>query len=485
MPSPLRGLALLALAASTATAGTLSVPVYRKARADGIPPLTRRDGTINLQALNNFTAGGYFAELGIGTPPQNLVFQLDTGSSDTWANSLHADLCGAWCLQTLDPNSSSTFKTVDRGGFDVTYLDRTHMLGDYFNDSVTITGKEVKNQKLGLALQTTRETGIMGLGFSNNVAAREPYATIIDNMVSQGIIEAPVFSLYLVYNLPSSSVTRIIFSAGPELTMHALPQNDVDAKSGTILFGGVDSQKYYGSLTTISFLNVTQSHSKTSTSYTIHLDGVDVDGVGLRSLDAGAILDSGSTVTLFPGGLARDIYKRFGVETIPILSIPLIDCAYRGGKGKGITFKFRFNGKTIIVPVDEMVLNIFNDDTQVGFQNSKYANQFKGWDNVCVFGIGSTDDYDIKSDKFVLLGDSFLRSAYVVYDMANKQIGIAQANINTDKSNIIEIKKGAKDLPNVAGVPEQNSAAGDLGQSMAAAAAGTFLMAVAAIVSTT
>ncbi|POR34184.1 Putative aspartic-type endopeptidase opsB [Tolypocladium paradoxum] len=497
MPSPLRGLALLALAASTVSAGTLSVPFVR--RADAIPPLTRRDGTVDLQALNNITGGGYYAEFAIGTPPQKLVFQLDTGSSDTWTNFVGTDLCksreaqangGLWCLPLFNPNSSSTFKTVDQGGFNITYLDQRHISGDYFNDSVTINGKEVKNQQLGLARKSVRQTGLMGLGFRANVAARKPYATIVDNLVSQGIIDAPVFSLYLVWPHPSSSVPRIIFSAGPELTMHALLQNDLDAKSGTILFGGVDSQKYYGNLTTLPLLSDTQlsdtqPKSNNITSYTVHLEGLDVDGVKLSNLDAAAILDSGSTLTLLPSSQARDISNYFGVKTIKEIPTPLIDCAYRESKGKGVTLKFKFNGKTIKVPVSEMAINAFPDDIQTVLKNSMYASRFSDWKNVCIFGIASAYDYGIKSDKFVLLGDTFLRSAYVAYDMANLQLGIAQANANTDKSNVIEIKKDAKDLPKAAGVAEKDSAAGNLGgPSMAAAAAGTLLMAVAAIVST-
>ena len=106
MPSALYGLALVAaLAASTVSAGTLSVPFVR--RADPVPDLARRDGTVDLQALNNITGGGYYAEFGLGTPPQNLTFQLDTGSSDTWTNSISTAFCkdkslqaqtGAWCL---------------------------------------------------------------------------------------------------------------------------------------------------------------------------------------------------------------------------------------------------------------------------------------------------------------------------------------------------------------------------------------------------
>lgn len=78
------------------------------------------------------------------------------------------------------------------------YLDGRNVQGDYFNDTITINGKAIKKQQLGLALNSSRATGIMGLGFKANVAAAVKYPTVLDNMVSQGYIETPVFSLYLV-----------------------------------------------------------------------------------------------------------------------------------------------------------------------------------------------------------------------------------------------------------------------------------------------
>lgn len=64
----------------------------------------------------------------------------------------------------------------------------------------------VEKQQLGLALTSVRPTGIMGLGFSSNVAASRSYATIIENMVDQGFIDTAAFSLYLVSCLEAQSV---------------------------------------------------------------------------------------------------------------------------------------------------------------------------------------------------------------------------------------------------------------------------------------
>lgn len=194
---------------TTVSAGHVAVGLSKFKPPKTSVTITRRsDGSssINLEAFNNVTGGGYYSTFEVGTPPQNISFLLDTGSSDTWVNSKDADLCNSvslqetngYCMATFDPDASKTFSEVDEGGFDITYLDGRNIKGDYFNDTVTIQGMEIKQQQLGLALDSVRPTGIMGLGFRANVAATKEYATIIDNMVSQGLIDTAAFSLYLV-----------------------------------------------------------------------------------------------------------------------------------------------------------------------------------------------------------------------------------------------------------------------------------------------
>lgn len=48
----------------------------------------------------------------------------------------------------------------------------------------------------------------------------------------------------------------------------------------------------------------------------------------------------------------------------------------------------------------------------------------------------------------ILLGDTFLRSAYVVYDLVNNRIGIAPTNFNSTKTNIIPFASSGAPIPN-------------------------------------
>lgn len=97
-------LALCLTAATVATAGHVSVSISRERFTHPHAKLSGRQSDddsepFTLEALNNITGGGYYSEFEVGTPPQRISFLLDTGSSDTWVNSVDADLCRSSLLQ--------------------------------------------------------------------------------------------------------------------------------------------------------------------------------------------------------------------------------------------------------------------------------------------------------------------------------------------------------------------------------------------------
>ncbi|OHE91177.1 eukaryotic aspartyl protease [Colletotrichum orchidophilum] len=426
--------ALAALASEAVSQKVVSASFHKIQLPLDLVQITRRDNTLTLAALNNITGGGYYSEVEIGTPGQKALLHVDTGSSDTWIVDKQADLCTSpklqrlyetGCTETFNSTASSTYKVVGRNSFDITYLDGKNIRGDYIQDAVSIHGKTVTDQQLGLAFQTVKGTGLIGLGFSQTVAAKRKYPTILDNMVTQGVIGRKAFSIWL---------------------------NDLSSSEGTLLFGGIDTEKYIGSLTTLPLVN--DYHSGNMTSYSVALTGVDIetpDGKTVEmaedNFNASTVLDSGSTVCLLPEQMAKSIWVKYDVVDA---GYGFIDCKWGGAEGQGHFFDFQFAGVKIRVPMEEMVLDNLGP----------IMDQLKGltpFEKPCMFGIQNSATFDVNSTEFALLGDTFLRSAYVVYDEANRQVGIAQSNLNASRSNVVELRVGETALPTATGVASQAS----------------------------
>ncbi|KAJ2906290.1 putative aspartic-type endopeptidase OPSB [Zalerion maritima] len=411
-----------ALFAAEASASTLSMPIRKRWTRSNIPAITRRDdGTLDLTADNLVSGGGYYADVLVGTPGQTILMHLDTGSSDTWVNSVENS------AGVFDPDDSSTYELVDENGFSITYLDGREIEGDYFNDTVTIDDKEILAQQLGIALTSADTEGLMGLGLRSGVAADEEYTTIIENMVVNGLIGRASFSLYL---------------------------NDQESESGSILFGGIDTEKYVGDLTTIPLTDDLQNGTVYYYSVPIsqlaitNKDG-ETDTAGMTDLDLVAILDSGSTVSLVADDLLDTIGSKFDVQIAQ--GFAFIDCKWAGDDGADQSVDFTFgDGATIQVPVEELVVETVQElpDNVVDALDLDF-------DNVCAFGLQPLSLFGIVEDRFALIGDTVLRSAYIVYDVENSQIGIAQANLNSTESNIVALSANETSLPTVSGVDEQ------------------------------
>lgn len=168
--------------------------------------LRKRAGTYSQELNNNLTGGGYYTDVALGTPPQPVTLILDTGSSDVWVLDSHADLCSSedlqsyygTCLATYDPDESSTYEIVDRDAFSIQYLDSSGAEGDYISETFHIANTSIKALQVGLAESSTINSGLLGVGFSANVAAEDPYPNIVDLFVEQDLIDTAAYSLYLV-----------------------------------------------------------------------------------------------------------------------------------------------------------------------------------------------------------------------------------------------------------------------------------------------
>ncbi|KAE8356874.1 aspartic peptidase domain-containing protein [Aspergillus coremiiformis] len=382
----------------------VELPIERKQAPGG---LQKRDSSLNLPLLNYYDSF-YLLNLTLGTPAQQFAVALDTGSSDLWVNTANSSYCSSSedpCTPfgVYDASASSTHKSLNLD-FNATYGDGTNADGYYATDQLTLGGVKLNNMQFGVAESSTIPQGIVGVAYATltNEAAYENklYANLPQALVDSGAIKSPAYSLWL---------------------------NDPEARRGSILFGGVNKAKYKGSLQTVPIVPILGKYSYLA----VTLTGVSVDN-GKDSKDYSSqlplvvLLDSGTTLTYLPDALVSQLYKEFDATFLQDDGIAYVDCSLRGKDHK---VNFSFSGATIGVGISELVLEV------------SASNFPKG---ACAFGVVPSGT---KKDALYILGDTFLRSAYVVYDLGNNEVSLANTNFSSGEDDILEIGTGTSAVP--------------------------------------
>ncbi|EUC33453.1 hypothetical protein COCCADRAFT_96003 [Bipolaris zeicola 26-R-13] len=375
--------------------------------------LRRRQNTVQ-ETLDNLETL-YFANASLGTPPQKFRLHIDTGSSDLWVNAVNSNLCmqgGNQCgaSGTYNANESSTYKYVN-SVFNISYVDGSGASGDYATDTFRFGGKTLKDLQFGIGYVSSSTEGILGIGYPINEVAvgragLDPYPNLPEKLRDDGAINSMAYSLWL---------------------------NDLDASTGSILFGGVDTEKFSGQLQTLPIIPERGQFAE----FVVALTGMGEngnDGSLFKDENVPVLLDSGSSLMYLPDQVANALYQTYNAQYDSSQGAAFVNCDLANRQG---SVDFNFSGVKISVPLNELVV---------------LAAVSRGRP-ICIFGVGPA------GDSLAVLGDTFLRSAYVVYDIENNEISLAQTNFNATASNIQEIKKGADGVPNAQVVPNAVSTA--------------------------
>lgn len=327
---------------------------------------------------------------------------------------------------TDDAAASSTYKNIIQGGFKIQYVDESESSGDYITDDVGLSDNNViQDLQMGMSLKSTVGVGIMGIGYTENEAAEVMYPNIIDQMVAQDLISTRAYSLYLD--------TR-------------------EATHGSILFGGLDAKKFIGQLTT---LPLQSRRSASVDSFTVAMTGLSIgpkdklEKLTSSTFAIATLLDSGTTLTYLPDSLVADLIEIMGgYDDIEDNGSIWVDCSLPTSYPDYV-LSYQFggpNGPSINVPLKEVIFDI-PESYQVYFNLP--------WETTCYLAIMPSGE-----DTHYLLGDSFLRSAYVVYDIDNNELSIANTNFEAVEEDIIEITSGST-IPEATGVASQVTVTAD------------------------
>lgn len=420
----LKSIALLGSALPTvlASEGYLHFPLSRRT-AESLIPLAKRQSFA--ATLIDDEDVQYLINITVGTPPQPMGVTLDTGSSDLWVPSTSSRPCreGMCYDGKFDPDRSSTYNIIAEGAFNITYAGPGDSdAGDWVEESITIgSSSTIKNAILGVALDGADSNGVMGVGFDTNEAYPNPsrngtYPSVLDHMASEGLINRKAYSLYL---------------------------NDLNETTGTICFGCVDSTKYSGELVALPLQLSPEGASLDPTipnAFYVTLSTVTfVDASGMETVltpdgyAQSVLLDSGTTDTLLTNDVLEAIAGGMGAVYLggQLYAVP---CAFANSNA---TIRYTFGGSdgpSVEVPISEVIYGEL-------ISSDQYLSPTG--DNACSMGISGP------IDGSVILGDTFLRNAYVVYDIENYQVAIAQAQGGRASTSDIQVIPTGTEIPGV------------------------------------
>jgi hypothetical protein len=341
----------------------------------------------------------YTIDIAIGTPGQTVTVQFDTGSAETWVNPdcTFADN-PAFCadLGQFQYTESSSFENLGtEGGVDYVTGSVSFVYGE---DVLAIGDATIEGQRFGVGYDSRQvSAGIFGAG-PDIRSFDSPYPMVIDNLATQGLISSRAFSLDL---------------------------RSIDSDRGSVIFGGLDTSKYSGNLEKLPVVPASASPYG-GTRWWVDVGGLTVtregeDDVIIYEGSQVFFLDSGFTLSGFPTPIFNALLAAFpDAEPVPGTDLHALDCALTEVEG---TLDFTFGNTVINVPYRDFV-----------WQQPQ--------NGACLLGAFVTDDLPV-------LGDTFLRAAYVVFDWDNREIHIAN---NEDCGTSIEpIGSGPDAVPSIEG----------------------------------
>lgn len=412
---PIESIVLFSLASAA-----LNVPIRRqespRPRFDRHHHLAERSTSV-LELANLITY--YEVTLEIGTPEQEVVFTIDTGSSDLWVMAASNPYCDSQspnapnCSTAIvfDYHESTTFSMDDSSDFKIQYGDKTFASGHYARDVVRVGSILANDAMFALALESNSTEAVFGIGpkYGETYATQLPpggvvgptYQNIPEALKEQGQIQRVAYSIWL---------------------------NDPDAGDGSLLMGGIDHAKYRGRIGIVPMVDGSGKNFTYPRLPWVMLHevfGYKRNEMGLiAQLAQPVLIDSGTTLVYLPQKLVDSLGQVIGGTYSSKDSTYLLPCDITKLPIEG--FILRFSGVDVEFPLPGALIRLYDDNGAPTLD--------KDGNPQCAFAISPSD--------YCILGDIFLRNVYAVFDNESFEVGFANARLNATDSDIEEMSTG-------------------------------------------
>jgi len=328
------------------------------------------------QTVEDFDDLEYLGNITIGTPGQPFLVVLDTGSSNLWVPGPTCKANGCSAKHHYQSGQSSTYVangkkwTIQYGSGDAA--------GTLVQDTVSFVGDggamlNVPNTVFGEATKISQDfaqdpmDGILGLAFTS--LAVDNVVPPLINAINQGLLDMPVFTVWLEHDGPVNG-----------------------ANGGVFTYGGLDANNC-GPIIAYQPLS-----SATYWQYS-------VAGIALGSYKytkkQDVISDTGTSLLGGPAAQVKAIAKAAGAKVDNEQGTYDIDC--------GAT------PPDLIITIGTQDYHIQSTDMVVQYQQGQ-----------CFFGIFPFD-FGGAGPSWIL-GDPFIREFCHTFDLQQQRIGFAQSN---------------------------------------------------------
>ncbi|XP_060700990.1 pepsin A-like [Hemiscyllium ocellatum] len=306
----------------------------------------------------------YYGAISIGNPPQSFTVIFDTGSSNLWVPSVYCSEQSCTMHYRFNPSASSTYYSNNQH-VSIQYGPGA-MNGILGYDTVRISNINIHNQEFGGFFSYIKFDGILGMGYPSLAASGA--STVFENLMSQHLVDEPLFSVYL---------TRQDGASGSE-----------------IVFGGIDSSHYTGQ---IHWVPVTREAY-----WQILIDRVTINGQAAAcSGSCPAIVDTGTSLLVGPSTPINAIQQYIGATPSYYAEKPYtINCNNLYNMPNVV---FTINGVDFPLPPQAYTLHTYNNQRS------------------CMSGFGAT------GGSLWILGDVFIGEYYSIFDVGNNRVGLAKA----------------------------------------------------------
>ncbi|KAI1419948.1 eukaryotic aspartyl protease [Xylaria sp. FL1777] len=318
----------------------------------------------------------YLCPVQIGTPPQTLNLDFDTGSSDLWVFSTETPQSQIGGQTVYNIPQSSTAKLLTGESWAISYGDGSSSGGNVYLDIVSIGGITVENQavesatNVSLAFTQRPETdGLVGLAFSTlNTVKPKQQLTFFDNAMRD--LAAPLFTANLKASEP-----------------------------GNYNFGFIDTTEFTGQITYVPVNTSAGFWQFTS-------QGFKVGSSAVTTMSTHeAIADTGTTLMLVPDAIAAAYYAQ----------VPGAVNAVQTAGGYVFPCSATLPSYTAVIgPYQAVIPGEFMNFAPV--DGNTFADA-----TTCFGGIQAVP----AGFPFAIYGDVFLKSQFVVFHGGDTQLGLA------------------------------------------------------------